>query len=172
MRDDRGDGCGQGSKPWPVGSKPEGASPYGALDMEGNVWKWLADCWDESHYTHSPASNPQGPDKGDYVAQRSGSWGDGAAAKDNFRISCRDVWAPNERDNVSGFRCAASAPAAATPAETATTPMPGLVSRVLFIGDSDSWFLDRYLPRLAASAESPMSVQSKALAAAGAQLRV
>lgn len=29
-------------KPAPVGSYPAGASPYGALDMAGNVWKWTS----------------------------------------------------------------------------------------------------------------------------------
>lgn len=36
IRDKRGAGCGKGG-PWPVGSKPAGASPFGALDMAGNV---------------------------------------------------------------------------------------------------------------------------------------
>ena len=39
MRDGSGNGCGQGNKAWPVGSHPAGASPYGALDMAGNVWE-------------------------------------------------------------------------------------------------------------------------------------
>lgn len=29
-------------KPAPVGSFPEGASPYGVLDMAGNAWQWCA----------------------------------------------------------------------------------------------------------------------------------
>lgn len=36
-----GPGCGR-SDTWPVGSKPAGASPYGAQDMAGNVAEWTA----------------------------------------------------------------------------------------------------------------------------------
>jgi len=30
-------------KPMPVGSYPQGATPYGAMDMAGNVWEWTSE---------------------------------------------------------------------------------------------------------------------------------
>ncbi len=44
-------GCGSGTT-MPVGSKPQGRSPYGALDMAGNVLDWVADC---AHPTYDGA---------------------------------------------------------------------------------------------------------------------
>ena len=49
-----------------VGSYPSGASPYGALDMAGNVWNWTADWYGDTYYASSPSSNPQGPSTGIY----------------------------------------------------------------------------------------------------------
>jgi formylglycine-generating enzyme required for sulfatase activity len=59
----------------PVGSYPNGASPYEALDMAGNVWEWVADWYDEGYYSQSPGRNPPGPDSGEYRVLRGGSWG-------------------------------------------------------------------------------------------------
>jgi formylglycine-generating enzyme required for sulfatase activity len=45
----------------PVTSFASGASPYGVLNMAGNVWEMIADGYDASYYARSPARNPAGP---------------------------------------------------------------------------------------------------------------
>ena len=44
-----------------VGRYPRGASPYGAMDMSGNVFEWVNDMYDVLYYTYAPAANPPGP---------------------------------------------------------------------------------------------------------------
>jgi len=46
-----------------VGSYAEGISPFGALDMAGNVWEWVADRYRPDYYAKSPSENPTGPDE-------------------------------------------------------------------------------------------------------------
>ena len=62
--------------PAPVGSYPAGASPYGVLDMAGNVWEWCVDYYAADYYIGSPLRNPQGPASGAYSVVRGGSWFD------------------------------------------------------------------------------------------------
>jgi serine/threonine-protein kinase len=45
-----------------VGSYAAGASPFGALDMAGNVWEWVADLYKGEYYSVSPEHNPLGPE--------------------------------------------------------------------------------------------------------------
>lgn len=57
-----------------VGSKPAGASPYGLLDMAGNAWEWVADLYVADYYLWAPLQAPTGPDSGDFLVLRGGSW--------------------------------------------------------------------------------------------------
>ena len=90
-------------KTTPVGSYPEGVSPYGAHDMAGNASEWVADWYAEDYYKTSPARNPQGPGSGEYRGQHGGSWSDRLLG---LRAACRSAAPPDTRDNFSGFRCA------------------------------------------------------------------
>jgi len=91
----------------PVGSKPAGTSPYGAMDMAGNVWEWCQDWYDEDYYPRSPQHDPQGPDSGSYRVGRGGSWLD-----DEWfvRAAVRGGGDPGYRFVDVGFRCVSLAP--------------------------------------------------------------
>jgi formylglycine-generating enzyme required for sulfatase activity len=57
----------------PVGSYAAGASPYGALDMLGNVEEWVLDWYAADYYQVSPQRNPPGPEEPGgypYIANR------------------------------------------------------------------------------------------------------
>ncbi|MBI4704545.1 MAG: formylglycine-generating enzyme family protein [Deltaproteobacteria bacterium] len=103
VMDDGGHGCGRDSTS-PVGSKPAGASPYGALDMAGNVWEWTADWYGKAYYAASPERNPTGPSGGSLRVLRGRSWDLHHAM--NFRASKRDWFVPEDRSRAQGFRCA------------------------------------------------------------------
>lgn len=88
-----------------VGSFPTGASPYGALDMVGNVWEWVADWYNDTYYATSPRENPQGPISGQFRVMRGGSWATGSY---NIRTAIRLSNQPDFSVDEDGFRCARS----------------------------------------------------------------
>jgi formylglycine-generating enzyme required for sulfatase activity len=86
-----------------VGSYPSGASPYGALDLAGNVLEWVADWYDSGYYASNPAENPTGPISGDYRGMRGGSWN---STVDYLHTADRTWQSPVNRWGGFGFRCA------------------------------------------------------------------
>jgi len=91
----------------PVGSFPSGASPYGALDMAGNVWEWCNDWYQQFYYREAPTRNPPGPsEKSAWRVVRGGGFSsptpDALAANRSknkpdlpvHHIGCRCAWSP------------------------------------------------------------------------------
>jgi formylglycine-generating enzyme required for sulfatase activity len=87
----------------PVGSFPQGASPYSLLDMAGNVRQWVADWYDILFYRNSPFQNPLGPGIGEKRVLRGGSFKD---PPNGIRVTTRFAHVPNSPGVNRGFRCA------------------------------------------------------------------
>ena len=83
----------------PVGSFPDGASPYGVLDLAGNVWEWTADA-------PRPDEVP-GLDASARRIARGGSWASSAPA---LRVTHRNPLPEDGAYPDVGFRCAYDAP--------------------------------------------------------------
>jgi len=89
----------------PVYGFPDGASPYGALNMAGNVWEWALDCYDSEFYgtTAAAGNDPVSYGSGcNEFVLRGGSW-----ANDQYsaRSANRYAISPDTKAYDVGFRC-------------------------------------------------------------------
>jgi len=104
---DEGPGCGLGG-PAEVGMRPDGASPFGALDMAGNVAEWVRDAYDATTYARDAPGLPQDPANDPDVPAgtsrviRGGGW---ATLVDGLRVFKRDSQPVTFNDDEVGARC-------------------------------------------------------------------
>jgi formylglycine-generating enzyme required for sulfatase activity len=81
----------------PVNAYPQGASPYGALNMGGNVWEWTS-----SWLVNYAGAGMEFDFTGTDIVVKGGSWLDFA---DSTRPAGRYEVTPYIRFNTIGFRC-------------------------------------------------------------------
>ncbi len=91
-----------------VGSRPGGASPYGVMDMAGNVYEWVMDYMHLYYYEeYEPDAWPANPiwEEGVDKVIRGGGWD---APDSVVRVSHRSSAGIEGYGNHIGFRCASS----------------------------------------------------------------
>jgi len=86
----------------PVGQFPSGASPYGVLDMGGNVREWVWDWYDPYYYQYAPLNNPIGPDSGEKKVLKGASFSDAYRYSRPANRLAHDPASPGAN---RGFRC-------------------------------------------------------------------
>lgn len=87
----------------PVGSFPGGASPYGVMDMAGQVIEWCSDWYAPHYYQYNIKENPGGPKSGREKVLRGGCWYSSNALFCN--CTHRDFFPPYDAHWFYGFRC-------------------------------------------------------------------
>jgi len=78
------------------------ANAWGLFDILGNVWEWVSDWYDSKYYRKGPAVDPEGPSKGKYRVLRGGSC---VEPPRSVRVSRRNWYGPETRNDYWGFRC-------------------------------------------------------------------
>ena len=89
----------------PAGAHPAGASPYGALDMAGNVWQWVSSIY--RPYPYRDDDGREAPDSSPQVRSTRGGGHDSPAEEIRSTERGRNLSrAPRAGHHNIGFRCA------------------------------------------------------------------
>ena len=94
-------------QPAPVDCCGEGASPYGAYNMVGNVFEWCQDLYDSRFYETAPERNPINEQKGDRRVLRGGAF---VLDAEDLRVTLRNRQYAKEGQDYVGFRLVLPAP--------------------------------------------------------------
>lgn len=79
---------------------------HGLWNTAGNVWEWCADWFSADYYTHSPETDPRGPDHGTDRVMRGGSFLCHHTYCHRYRVAARSHNTPDSSSANIGFRCA------------------------------------------------------------------
>ena len=102
----------------------DGASPYGVLDMAGNVLEWVNDYYGEFYYDSAPAENPAGPESGEFRVVRGSGYGTDI---EQVASAIRHPAGNAYHSHDLGFRCVIEQPAALAPMCQTSSYIPSAV---------------------------------------------
>ena len=88
-----------------VGAFPGGVSPYGCLDLSGNVWEWCRTKWVDNYENYDKIKEREALEGDDTRVLRGGSWRVGWS---RVRCAGRDWGDPHDRNYDWGFRVCVS----------------------------------------------------------------
>ena len=98
---------GGAGQPSPVGTWPKDVSPFGVMDVAGNVGEWTKDVWEEDFYSSSPLVDPVNVEGSHYHVVRGGAW---CLTEWDARTTSRQFLIPSAQRRYMGFRCAETVP--------------------------------------------------------------